>query len=292
MLRPLALDLSLALFPPLLGAAAFLAGTRLRRLPSWLARVMLTLTVSLIVTLALILGLSHFLLGVRDWSGPTLSRVAARSLIVWPVGLLLLGVVWSQPGRSSSPAFLGVLAGLIWLLLGVESAGRLWWRWADTRVWSNFPDHHGCLQQTTWLTCAPAASAMLLHQQGIQVSEGALAYRTGCPLLLGTDLYDSTAALTDLLAEHGMAATVERLDYQSALERASPFVANVHLPGMGGHALYVERLTPDHADVIDPRHGQRLRMSREEFEAIWEGRSIWVGPLVPGKSVGPQSSAG
>ena len=46
-------------------------------------------------------------------------------MLVWPVGLFLLGVVWSQPGRSTSSAFLGVLAGLAWLLLGVESAGQL-----------------------------------------------------------------------------------------------------------------------------------------------------------------------
>jgi hypothetical protein len=285
MLRPLAIDLILALFPPLLGAFAFVAGTRLRRLPSWLARGMLILTVGVVAALALVLGLSQFLLGVRDWSGPALAGVGGAPMIVWPVGLFLLGVVWSQPGRSTSSAFLGVLAGLAWLLLGVESAGRLWWRWADTRALGNFPNKHGCVQQTTWLTCGPAAAAMLLQQQGIQVSEGELAYRARCSLLLGTDLYDSAAALTDLLQEQGMSAQVERLDYQSALERDTPFVANVYLPGMGGHALYVERLAEDHADVIDPRHGQRSRMPREEFEVIWEGRGIWIGPELAAKAM-------
>ena len=120
---------------------------------------------------------------------------------------------------------------------------------------------------------------MLLHHQGIRASEGELAYRAGCSLLLGTDLYGSADALTGFLEPRGQAALVERVDYPSAVERDSPFVANVTLPGMGGHALYVERLTPEHADVIDPRYGQRSRMSRDEFEAIWEGRGIWAGPL-------------
>jgi len=276
MLRPLAIDLLWALLPPALGILAFLTGTRLQRLPRWLARGLLILVVGAVVGLAVVFLLVRITPVVRDWSGPVLSRVGGAPMLACPLGLLLLGVVWSQPDRSTSSAFLLFLAGLGLLLLAVESGSRLWWRWADPRAWSNVPDQEGGIRQSTWLTCGPAASAMLLHHQGIQVSEGELAYQAGTSLLLGTDLYDTADVLTDYLKPCGKSVVVERITYQEGIEHGGPFIADVELPGGGGHALYVEELTADQAHVIDPRDGQRSKMSREEFEKIWEGRVIWI----------------
>ncbi len=179
MLRPVAVDLVRALMPPLLGLLAFLAGVRLRRLPVRFWHSVLTLVVSAIVVLAGALLLMQGSTAVRDWLGPVVYRLGGGPVLACPLGLLLLGVVWSQPGRSTSSGFLQFLAGVALLVLTVESAGRLWWRWIDTRAWKNVPDQQGCVQQTTWLTCGPAASAMLLQRQGIAVSEGELAYRAG-----------------------------------------------------------------------------------------------------------------
>lgn len=274
MLRPVALDLLVALLPPLLGGLAFLTGTRLRRLPLRLWHSLLILVVTSIMGLAVILCLGWLMPAIRDWSGAALHQVGGAPLIACPLGLLLLGVVWTQPGRSTTSAFLLLLAVLGLLILAVDSGSRLWWRWMAVPTWSNLPDAQGCVRQSTWLTCGPAASAMLLNHQGIRVSEGELAYRAGASLLLGTDLYIMADVLTDYLKPHGKFAAVVRIDYQEGIDLGEPLVAQVDLPGGGGHAVYVERLTSEQAEVIDPRDGRRSRMSRHEFEGIWEGRVI------------------
>ncbi len=280
MLRPVWLDLLGALGPPLLGVLALLAGTRLRRLPGWFWRGLLFLVVGLVLGLAGVYVGARLSPAFRDWSAPVRYRIGGAFLISCPLGLLLLGVVWSQPGRSMSSGFLLVLAAVGLLILTTESTSRLWWRWLAPGAWNNRPDSHGCVQQSSGFTCGPAATAMLLSSQGIAVSEGELAYRTGTSLWLGSDLYGTAAALTEYLRPAGKHATVERIDYQQGISMEEPFVASVDLPGLGGHALYVERLTPEHVHVVDPRQGQRTKLNRQEFEAMWEG---WVIRLRSGR---------
>src|SRR5581483_11626133 len=105
-----------------------------------------------------------------------------------------LGVAWSAPKKSLSPAFLGIIASITFLVFLNESAGRLWWRFAADSLWANRPDANGCLTQTTGLTCASAANAMLLRHLGVTASEGELAYLSNTSLL-GTTALDMADAL-------------------------------------------------------------------------------------------------
>jgi hypothetical protein len=268
MLRPLPLDLFATLLPPGAGLLAFFAGKNLHQLSSLLRRAVLGLALVLITFLV-----GAFLSRLADWSGPLLYPLGGETVVACTAALLLLGVVWSQPGRSTSSGFLLVVVCLAELILGLTAGGRMWWRWFDTQARKNAPDALGCMQQTTGFTCSPAATVMLLHQNNLSFTEGELAYLAGTSLL-GTDLYSMAQAVTALCQERGWRGEVERATYDTWVERGEPFVAHTNLPGLGGHALFIRRLTPYLAEVIDPRFGQPQKLSRAEFLQLWEGRAL------------------
>jgi hypothetical protein len=271
MLRPLLLDLVETVLPPALGLAAFFAGKSLARLPPLLFR----LVVSLAILVVALLVIAYFS-PLRDWTGSVLSGIGGETNLACTTGLLLLGVVWSQPKRSTSSGFLGTVVALALLIMLLGSTGRLWWRWGGEAAWHNAPDHNGCLRQSSWMTCAPAAATMLLHHHGIAVTEGELAYRSGTSIF-GTDLYTTAATLTDLAREHGRWARVERVDYDDWVRRGSAFVAHTNIPSLGGHALFVAKAEEDGAWIVDPRTGVRQKMPRADFLRIWEGRAVSLG---------------
>jgi Peptidase C39 family len=273
MLRPFLLDLFAALLPPAVGAAAFFAGTALHRLPILVFRWIITLAVLVVTGLVV-----AYLASLHDWTGAVLHGVGGETNLACGAALLLLGVVWSRLKRSTSSGFLGAVAGIAVLILGLNSSGRLWWRWGAEAAWRNAPDRNGCLTQTSWMTCAPAAATMLLHHHGIAATEGELAYRSGTSLF-GTDLYTTAAALTDKGREQGWSARVERFEYAEWVRRGSPFIAHTNIPSLGGHALFVEKAEAEGAWIVDPRFGRREKLPRDEFLRIWEGRAIaLLGP--------------
>jgi len=273
MLRPLPLDLLSAALPPGAGLLAFFAGKTLHRLPTLLRRAVLGLVLLLI---ALLVG--AYLTSLCDWSGPLLYPLGGETVAACTAALLLLGVVWSQPGRSTSSGFLLTVVCLAVLILVLAVSGQLWWRWFDRQVRHNTADARGCVQQTTGFTCSPAATVMLLHQNNLSFTEGELAYQASTSLL-GTDLYSMAQVLTDLGRDQGWYGEVERVDYDTWVERGEAFVAHTNLPGLGGHALFVRCLTPELAEVVDPRFGQPEKMSRADFLRLWEGRTLRLGRL-------------
>jgi hypothetical protein len=220
------------------------------------------------------IGLSTSL---ADQTGAWLHAIGGALAATCVTALLLLGVVWSQPGRSTSSAFLAVLVGLAGLLLLQDGGARLFWRALGSSLWENRPDRSGLLSQTTGWTCSPAAAAMLLHRHGIPSSEGELAYLSGTSLM-GTDLYQITDALNAILQAQGNEgrARIDMVDYDVWVERGEPFLAPVNLPGLGAHAVLVERAEPEEALVVDPRHGSRQRLPCQELVAMWLGRGVWV----------------
>ncbi len=266
MLRPPWLDLLALLLPPALGVLLFMAAAQLRRLPRFVFAAILTLTVSVVAFLV-----TAYFSPLRDWTDAWLYPLGGERSLACGAGLLLLGVVWGQPGRSTSSSFLVVVVALVTLILLLDGSGRLWWRWLSPGVWNNRCDAAGCVRQTSSVTCGPAAAVMLLHAHGIEASEGELAYEAETSFF-GTSL----AALANVISKRahssGMSARVERLPFDTWAERQTPFLAQVQ--SSGGHALFVERLTDKEGHVIDPATGKRAVLPRAAFLRTWEGRGI------------------
>jgi ABC-type bacteriocin/lantibiotic exporter with double-glycine peptidase domain len=132
------------------------------------------------------------------------------------------------------------------------------------------------LQQTTGITCAPAAAAMMLYQSGIRVSEGELAELAGTNPLQGTAPYALARAVDCVARRSGKRGCVRRVDYAQVSLLGRPFVAFMNRPGVGGHALCVARADATAVEVIDPLSGSEDRMTREEFTAEWDPVIVWV----------------
>jgi hypothetical protein len=228
------------------------------------------------VLAVVVLAVAYFT-SVKDWTGAYLLAVGGETSPACWSAAFLLGVVWNSPGRSTSSAFLAIVVGLAAVFLLLNGSGRLWWRFLAEREWANGPGKDGSLAQTTGWTCAPTAAAMLLHAHGISATEGEMAYLAGTSWM-GTDLYATAEALDRKAAPSGLRARVERTDFETCLARGVPFVVTVRLPGIGGHALFVERIDARGVEVIDPIRGRRQVLPRERFESLWEGRIVFLSP--------------
>jgi hypothetical protein len=270
MLHPLMLDVLGFLLPLCVGACAFVAGRSLRRM----SRTVQIALVVLCIGVVAVAGAS-FVRPLPDEVGRVLSLLGGAAVLLSWVALLLLGVVWGVPGRSLSSGFLAALAGLAGCLVLIESGGRLWWRFCAPQMWNRTADPKGLLHQSSAVTCSPAAAVMLLHHHGINASEGEMAYLAGTSLF-GTDAHAMARALDQKGYPH-MTALVERTDYENLLRRGGPFLAHVQ-ESFTGHALLVVAVSAEHVEVLDPLDGRQRRMSRVEFERVWDGMAISMIP--------------
>jgi ABC-type bacteriocin/lantibiotic exporter with double-glycine peptidase domain len=141
-------------------------------------------------------------------------------------------------------------------------------------MWENRVDRTGCVRQSLGVTCAPASAVMLLHHHGIEVNEGEMAYLANTSR--GTDVHSMASVVADKLRGQGMSARVDSSSYDACVAREEAFIAAVYMPRIGAHAIYVERLTPTHAVVVDPLEGWRKQVTREVFEEWWCGKIIRV----------------
>jgi hypothetical protein len=267
MLRPLPLDLLWFVLPLAVGAGVFVAGRSLRRWPMSLRVGLVTLAVAVVgaggLSLARLLPFE-----VEAWLAPL---GGATVLLGW-VALFLIGIVWDVPGRSMSSAFLVAIALLAGCLVLIESAGPLWWRFGHPDMWQRTPDGQGNLQQSSGATCAPAAAVMLLHRLGIPSSEGEMAYLAGTSLF-GTDTFAMARALREKAGPLGWRVRVARLSSAEAAAHV-PFLAYIQKPA--GHALLIERIRPDHVELVDPADGQPWAITRSKFESIWNGTMLYL----------------
>jgi hypothetical protein len=273
MLRPLVIDLLAALLPVVIGASALVLGWRLCR---W-RRLYLVggIVLSVLLSTAVVLLSATAL---QDHAGMMIHRLGGAVLLSsWP-GCFLMGVVWGNPRRTFSRGFCGFLTGLLVVLLLMASSGRLVWRSFGGSMWHNTADKDGCLFQTSGMTCGPASVVMLLHHHGIEATEGEIAYLSNTSLF-GNTLYGLTETVDLKVWPEGMQVHVGQLGYEEARALGVPFVAQCTIFGIKGHAIYVEHLDEDHALIVDPLHGHRERMRRQEFESKWNGRSLWVARL-------------
>jgi hypothetical protein len=270
MLRPLVYDLFVVVIPLCLGIAAFFLGRRVLRLRKTLRRLIISLTV-VVVAIGAASVSGYIFFGLDSW----LSAVGGGTVVLCWAALLLLGVVWSVPGRSLSTGFLCILAFIATGLIAFESSGRLYWRFCAGDLWTRVPDANGCLRQSSGVTCSPVAGAMLLHHHGIAASEGEMAYLANCSPF-GTDAYNLTHALSRKIQDRSRRAETCRTDYQACVHGGWSFVAHVRRPEIGGHAIFVERATAESVDMIDPLNGERRKQSAADFQKEWDGTVIRI----------------
>jgi hypothetical protein len=268
LLRAIYLDLFDVLLPLLAAGGALAGGHHLHRLPRFVFRVIVVLSVSVVS----ILGVSYFV-PFPELIYDALWYIGGEGTIACILAAFLLGIVWSARGRSTSSGFLRVMVGLVALIIVLDSGGRLWWRLISQATWHNTPNADGCLTQTTGWTCSPATATMLLHHHGIVASEGEMAYLANTSYL-GTDIRSIAHALTLKGRSHGFLAHVLVADYDACMRQTTPFLACVRVPGLGSHAVLVLRVKSDSVELVDPRFGHRQTLARAEIEPQWEGRIV------------------
>jgi hypothetical protein len=261
----LPLDVATFVLPLGAGAALFVLGRTFRRWP-WAVRAgalsaaLTTIVVGLLALLRVLpfeIERAAFLVGgMRAW--------------LCASGIFLLGVVWATPGRSTSSSFLLTLAGVALVVIGIEGSGRLWWRFAPA-VWERRAGADGLLAQSSSVTCAPTAAVMLLHRVGVSAGEGEMAYLAGTSPI-GSEPSGIIRALESKAEPYGWRVDARRTTYDACVGNG-PFLAHVR-EGFLGHALTVVGVAPDRVDILDPADGHPHPLSREEFEAVWDGIAI------------------
>jgi hypothetical protein len=266
-MRPLALDIAAFLLPIAFGVLLFLVGRGFRKWP--LALRVLLLVVSLTAIAAGVLSGFHVLPVVVERN---IQLAVGMTPLLCLVACFLLGVVRGVPGRSLTTPFLFALAGLALVIIAIESSGRLWWRFVSPGAWERTPNEAGLLQQSSGMSCSPTAAVMLLHRFGISSSEGEMAYLAGTTLL-GTDAFNMARALDTKAQTHGLRAVAETTTYDAAVARGEPFLAHVK-GGVLGHAVTVVQMTPEGVIILDPATGQPYAITRQVFEAEWDGVGV------------------
>ncbi len=269
MMRPLALDLAAFFLPCITCVLLFLLG---RRFQSWSKSLrIVTLTASVIVLSVGLASLARLLPTGVERIGFQLGGMT--TLLCW-VATFLLGVVWGVPGRSLSSSFLIALATIALVMVGIESSGRLWWRFAAPATWNRTADGMGLLQQSSSVTCSPTAAVMLLRLADIPASEGEMAYLSGTSVL-GTDAQGMSLALEQKAASHGWRVEVGPTTYDECVRRGEPFLAHVKGRYLG-HAVTVVGAREEGVLLLDPADGKAHTMSRQDFEQDWNGMAIWL----------------
>jgi hypothetical protein len=265
--RPLAVDLATFALPLLIGVGLFLLGRSFRRWPWSLRAAAVTLSVTMIAA-----GLLALTSAFPDNLRRVLFLAGGLTVLLCCVAMFLFGVVWAVPGRSMSSPFIGTLAVVALIVIGIESSGRLWWRVVSPGIWSRTTDEEGLLQQSSAVTCSPTAAVMLLHQVGITAGEGEIAYLAGTSVL-GTDAEGIERALEAKAGPHGWRVEAGRKTYDECARAGGPFLAHVSGQYLG-HAVLVVTLNAKDVHLIDPADGQRHELRREEFERDWDGMTV------------------
>lgn len=268
-MRSLPVDLLLFAAPPLIAVALFLAGTRVLRLPS---RRCITAIVVPMLAVALLVTLGRF---TPEIASRTLATLGGSTVVLCTLTVFLLGVAWGAPKRSVSAPFLGIVAAIAAGVIVIQASGSLYWRLLATESWQRFPEPTGSLRQSSGASCAAASASMLLHANGLRVSEGELAYLAGTSLL-GTDAEALVLALQKRLPSSLQAELVREWP-RSEPSSAAPFV--IFVGGtFRGHALFVRPLAGDELEVIDPLDGSCRPTTRTRLESDWDSVAIIVSP--------------
>jgi len=111
------------------------------------------------------------------------------------------------------------------------------------------------------------------------LSRGELAYLAGTSWF-GTGSHARAQALQIKVQDRGWTTRVHRSSYEECTERNQPFLGHVQGPYLG-HAVMVRQISLEGVRVVDPLDGLPRRLSRREFEGMWDGTVIEVIPAKP-----------
>lgn len=215
---------------------------------------------------------------LRDVVGPCLSLPGGEGALACLGTLALLGIAEAERKQSSRRPVRAAAFALVFLALFAFSSGSVGWHYFGQSLRANYPDASGALQQTTGITCAPAAAAMLLYHSGLRISEGAMAELAHTSFIQGTAPYALARAVDRVARRQGLRGCIQRVDYARAVCLRHPFVAFINRPGIGGHALCVLKAAPEKLLVIDPLSGMQETVQRDQFVAGWDPVIIWIEP--------------
>jgi MFS family permease len=271
MLRPLWLDFALLALPFLVAAALVALGRTAWR---WPIPVRVGAGVACFVVLVAPLALRSAAVppSLALEVGGAFALVGGVTLAESLLAMFLLGVAVGAPKRRMSGTFLGVLVGVIAIVIGVDRWGPFLWRWSQPVAWANHVDGDGRIIQSTGMSCAPAAAAMLLARYDVDVSEGQMAYLAGTSRF-GTDEHELAAAINVAAGSQGVRVAATRGTIDEWTGRPRPFIAYVEL-SFGTHAILVESITPKLVEFVDPLRGDRQWVDRATFESVWLGVAI------------------
>jgi hypothetical protein len=211
---------------------------------------------------------------LRDIAGPWLILPGGEAALACLAALTLIGVAGAD--RKKRLPLLRLAAGLVLLLLTTLTSGSLGWRLFGQRLRTNYPDASGALQQTTGITCGPAAASMLLHHAGIRISEGELAELANTTPLQGTAPQALARAVDRVARRHGRRGHIQRVDYEGAVRMGRPFVAFVTRPAVGRHTICVVEAKSGEVSTLDPLSGTKERLPRQTFITGWDPIIVWV----------------
>jgi hypothetical protein len=232
--------------------------------------------VAITAALAAVIAAAAHYSPLREILGPWLVLPGGEAALACLATLTLLGVTRGDRKQRKRRPILTLATAVVLLLLTALASGSLGWRLFGQKLYANYPDAGGALQQTTGITCGPAAAAMLLHQCGIRVSEGELAERANTTPLQGTTPHALARAVDRVARQHGKQGRIRCVDYGEAVRLGKPFVALVTRPGVGRHAICVLEAAPDDVLTLDPLSGTRERLPREAFAMEWDPTVVWV----------------
>lgn len=224
--------------------------------------------------IAVIAAADHYA-PVRRWLGSFVSVVGGEGTVACLALLVLIGASLGGESGRVRPwlAALGTIISFV--VIALFAAAPLYWHYSGQSIHTNLPDAEGKLQQTTGITCAPAAAAMLANLHGLAVSEGRLAEDAGSNPLIGTDEFALARAL-ETASGNRLRGKAAILDYSSVERLHLPFVAYVRRVGVGGHAILVSGIQASAVHTIDPLTGATETISAEEFKSEWTGVAIWL----------------
>jgi hypothetical protein len=213
---------------------------------------------------------------LRHVLGAWFSPLGGAPVVACWGALAVFGTVWGRKRVSVSRPTLALAVAFPCLILGILAFRPFYWRYFGAALRKNFPDTRGVLQQSVGITCGPSSAAMLLSCYGIRASEGIMAELARTNPIFGTNIYALGAAVDEVAHSYRRRAHAEALTMDRAARLHRPFVAFIDRPGIGGHAILVQRITSDAVWVVDPLEGAEDKLSRPAFEEQWRGEAVWL----------------
>lgn len=221
---------------------------------------------------ALVLLLAKAVLNHRpDWEYalfPWPDYIYVQSWLVYPLGLLCLGLAVGLLPRGRNRKAVAVLAGFVFLV-------SLWTeRWVvvepDDSSRERADAAHHCVQSTGW-SCGPACCVSFLSQYGIDATEGEMMRLCRTPSYGGTSLFRIARGLR--LKMPGAGVRIVDGDPATLRAHGGPAIVTVHKV----HVVVV-RFEGDEVVVNDPAEPGPERVAFADYREQYGGFAVIATP--------------